>query len=69
MPGRCRDVAGPLPGGCRVAAVRMPVVYRGVAVRCRARLFAWMMKSPEGAMEFFKLPTDPVIELGSQLRI
>jgi KUP system potassium uptake protein len=35
----------------------------------RERLFAWMMKSSESAMEFFKLPTNRVIELGSQLRI
>jgi len=28
-----------------------------------------MMKSSESAMEFFKLPTNRVIELGSQLRI
>ena len=35
----------------------------------RERLFAWMMKSSESAMEFFKLPVNRVIELGSQLRI
>ena len=35
----------------------------------RERLFAWMMRSSESAMEFFKLPTNRVIELGSQLRI
>ena len=35
----------------------------------RERLFAWMMKSSESAMEFFELPTNRVIELGSQLRI
>jgi KUP system potassium uptake protein len=35
----------------------------------RERLFAWMMKSSESAMESFKLPTNRVVELGSQLRI
>ena len=35
----------------------------------RERLFAWMMKSSESAMEFFRLPTNRVVELGSQLRI
>jgi KUP system potassium uptake protein len=35
----------------------------------RERLFAWMLKSSESAMEFFKLPTNRVVELGSQLRI
>ena len=35
----------------------------------RERLFAWMMQSSESAMEFFKLPTNRVVELGSQLEI
>jgi KUP system potassium uptake protein len=35
----------------------------------REKLFAWMTKSSESAMEFFKLPINRVIELGSQLRI
>jgi len=35
----------------------------------RERLFALMLKSSESAMEFFKLPTNRVIELGSQLQI
>jgi len=35
----------------------------------RERLFAWMLKSSETAMEFFKLPTNRVVELGSQLQI
>ena len=35
----------------------------------RERLFAWMMRTSESAMEFFKLPTNRVVELGSQLRI
>jgi KUP system potassium uptake protein len=35
----------------------------------REKLFAWMLKSSESAMEFFRLPTNRVIELGSQLQI
>ena len=35
----------------------------------RERLFAWMMKSSESAMEFFRLPSNRVVELGSQLKI
>jgi len=35
----------------------------------REKLFAWMLKSSETAMEFFKLPTNRVVELGSQLQI
>jgi KUP system potassium uptake protein len=35
----------------------------------RERLFAWMLKSSESAMEFFRLPINRVIELGSQLQI
>jgi KUP system potassium uptake protein len=40
----------------------------GMAV-WRERLFAWMSKSSESAMEYFQLPTNRVIELGSQLQI
>ena len=35
----------------------------------REKLFAWMLRNAESAMEFFKLPTNRVIELGSQLEI
>ncbi len=35
----------------------------------REKLFAWMLKSSENAMEFFKLPTNRVVELGSQVQI
>ena len=35
----------------------------------RERLFAWMTKNSESAMESFKLPTNRVVELGSQLQI
>jgi len=35
----------------------------------REKLFAWMLRNAVSAMEFFKLPTNRVIELGSQLEI
>ncbi|MBN9788047.1 potassium transporter Kup [Pseudonocardia sp. TMWB2A] len=35
----------------------------------REKLFAWMMRNAEGAMEFFRLPTNRVVELGSQVEI
>lgn len=35
----------------------------------REHLFAWMTRSSESAMEFFRLPTNRVVELGSQMRI
>jgi KUP system potassium uptake protein len=35
----------------------------------REQLFAWMNKNSESAMEFFKLPTNRVVELGSQVEI
>jgi len=35
----------------------------------RERLFVWMMRNAESAMEFFKLPTNRVVELGSQVEI
>ena len=37
--------------------------------RWREKLFAWMLKNSESAMEFFKLPTNRVVELGSQVQI
>jgi KUP system potassium uptake protein len=40
----------------------------GMAV-WREKLFAWMLRNAESAMEFFKLPPNRVVELGSQLRI
>jgi KUP system potassium uptake protein len=35
----------------------------------REKLFAWMVRNAESAMEFFKLPSNRVIELGSQVEI
>ena len=35
----------------------------------REHLFAWMSKNSESAMEYFRLPTNRVVELGSQLEI
>ena len=40
----------------------------GIAV-WREKLFAWMLRNAESAMEFFKLPTNRVVELGSQVEI
>ena len=41
--------------------------HAGMAI-WREKLFAWMLNA-ESAMEFFKLPTNRVVELGSQLQI
>lgn len=35
----------------------------------RERIFAWMLRNSATAMEFFRLPTNRVVELGSQVRI
>ncbi|MGK6320450.1 potassium transporter Kup [Sphingomonas sp. DT-204] len=35
----------------------------------REQLFAWMLRNAESAMEFFRLPTNRVVELGSQVEI
>ena len=35
----------------------------------RERLFAWMLRNSVSAMEFFRLPTNRVVELGSQVEI
>jgi KUP system potassium uptake protein len=35
----------------------------------REKLFAWMLQNSQSAMEFFRLPTNRVVELGSQVEI
>ncbi len=35
----------------------------------REKLFVWMLRNAASAMEFFRLPTNRVVELGSQLEI
>jgi len=35
----------------------------------REKLFGWLLKNSESAMEFFRLPINRVVELGSQLQI
>jgi KUP system potassium uptake protein len=42
--------------------------HPGMAI-WRERLFSWMMRNASSAMEFFRLPTNRVVELGSQLKI
>jgi KUP system potassium uptake protein len=35
----------------------------------REKIFAWMLRNSATAMDFFKLPTNRVVELGSQVEI
>src|SRR5690606_12568657 len=37
--------------------------------RWREKLFAWMMRNSATPMEFFRLPTNRVVELGSQVEL
>ena len=46
----------------------LPSARPGMAV-WREKLFAWMLNNAETAMSFFKLPTNRVVELGSQVEI
>jgi K+ transporter len=46
----------------------IPSALPGMAI-WREQLFAWMVRNAESAMEFFKLPTNRVVELGSQVEI
>jgi KUP system potassium uptake protein len=46
----------------------IPSARPGMAI-WREKLFAWMIRNAEGPMEFFKLPTNRVVELGSQVEI
>lgn len=43
-------------------------VKPGMAI-WREKLFAWMLRNAASAMEFFRLPTNRVVELGSQIEI
>jgi KUP system potassium uptake protein len=42
--------------------------HPGMAI-WREKLFSWMLRNSESAMEFFKLPANRVVELGSQVEI
>ena len=46
----------------------LPSARPGMAIS-REKLFAWMLRNAESAMEFFRLPTNRVVELGSQVEI
>ena len=46
----------------------LPSAKPGMSI-WREKLFAWMLRNAESAMEFFRLPTNRVIELGSQVEI
>ncbi len=46
----------------------LPSSRPGMAI-WREKIFAWMLRNAESAMEFFRLPTNRVIELGSQVEI
>jgi len=46
----------------------LPSAKPGMSI-WREKLFAWMLRNAEGAMEFFRLPTNRVVELGSQVEI
>jgi KUP system potassium uptake protein len=46
----------------------LPSARPGMAI-WREKIFAWMLRNAEGAMEFFRLPTNRVVELGSQVEI
>jgi KUP system potassium uptake protein len=46
----------------------IPAKRPGMAI-WREKLFSWMVRNSESAMDFFKLPPNRVVELGSQLEI
>lgn len=46
----------------------LPSARPGMAI-WREHLFAWMLRNADSAMSFFQLPTNRVVELGSQVEI
>ena len=51
---------------CELILMRQEIF---VCTNNRDGTFSWMSKSSESAMESFKLPTNRVVELGSQVQI
>ncbi|WP_106639654.1 potassium transporter Kup [Allosphingosinicella vermicomposti] len=47
----------------------LPSTSRPAMPAWREKLFSWMLRNAESAMEFFKLPPNRVVELGSQVEI
>jgi KUP system potassium uptake protein len=67
------DKIGPLPPMKTTYFISRQTVIptrelKGMAM-WRERLFAWMIRNSATAMEFFNLPANRVVELGSQVRI
>ena len=46
----------------------IPSAKPGMAI-WREKLFSWMLRNASSPMEFFRLPTNRVVELGSQIEI
>lgn len=46
----------------------IPSTHTSMAI-WREKLFAWMLRNSESATEFFKLPSNRVVELGSQIEL
>jgi KUP system potassium uptake protein len=46
----------------------IPSGHSGMA-RWREWLFSWMSQNAQGAMAFFRIPPDRVVELGAQLEL
>jgi KUP system potassium uptake protein len=67
-----KDKIGPLPPMKTTYFISrqtvIPTKDTGMAV-WRERLFAWMVRNSATAMEFFNLPANRVVELGSQVRL
>jgi KUP system potassium uptake protein len=68
-----KDKIGPLPPMKTTYFISRQTVIptkemKGMAL-WRERLFAWMIRNSATAMEFFNLPANRVVELGSQVRI
>jgi KUP system potassium uptake protein len=67
-----RDRLGPLPPMSTSYFISRQTViasgHPGMAL-WREKLFGWMVRNSATAMEFFKLPANRVVELGSQVQI
>jgi KUP system potassium uptake protein len=66
---KCGDAFDPMKTSFFLSRQTLLTATRPGMARWREKLFAWMLRNAQTAMEFFKLPSNRVIELGSQVEI
>ena len=66
---KCGEAFDPMKTSFFLSRQTLLTATRPGMARWREKLFAWMLRNAQTAMEFFKLPSNRVVELGSQVEI